>query len=119
MPSSHRKKTSVAAPAVPRGPGGKWLPGQSPNPGGRAPESYQLMERAKHHGPRMLDYLVSVVEGAEPEAKVGDKIKAAVEVLNRGFGQPRQDLAVAGLGRTEDGRPRIVVEHVHVGPTAE
>ena len=71
-----------------RGPGRPFRPGQSGNPGGRCAGLAALQERAREHGPAMLEFLVSVAKDATEETRV--RVIAAGLVLDRGYGRAPQ-----------------------------
>lgn len=42
-----------------------------------------------HDGRDVVKFLISVMKGRVKEARVADRMKAAVELLDRGFGRPK------------------------------
>lgn len=92
--------------AVARGDGGRWLPGQSPNPGGRPKTAFAVRELARERTERALQALDDALEATKliglagievPDHDV--RIKAATALLERGYGKPVQE--VTGI----DGAP--------------
>ncbi|MGE0289054.1 hypothetical protein [Bradyrhizobium sp.] len=79
----------------------------SGNPKGRNSDAFQLWQRAREYGPRVLEFLWSVVDGAYDDdhipPKFSDKISAGREILDRGFGKPTQAFSVESDGT--DGKP--------------
>jgi hypothetical protein len=70
---------------VVRLPGGRWAPGQSPNPGGRPKVAGAVRELARQHTQLALETLVEICEHGQSEAA---RIAAAVALLDRGWGRP-------------------------------
>ena len=78
---------------------GRWVKGQSGNPGGRPKEVQGLKDAARTHTAQALATLVEVMEdGAAPP---GARIAAAIAILDRGFGRPPQQLQHAGHDGSE------------------
>jgi hypothetical protein len=69
--------------AISRRPG-QWAPGQSGNPGGR-PKGIEALARA--YTPQALEALVVALQ--DP----GTRVAAAVALLDRGWGKPKQTIA--------------------------
>ena len=63
-----------------------WAKGQSGNPGGRTKNQADLERIARQHCPAALQALFEAL--SDPKTKV----QAAVALLNRGLGMPRQEL---------------------------
>lgn len=76
---------------MPKGkpPGRGFAKGVSGNPSGRPKDHLKLKNLCAEHGPRAVQILVEAMENA-PEWS--DRIKAAKEILDRGFGKPAQAL---------------------------
>lgn len=97
-----------------RGADGKWLPGQSPNPGGRPKSAGRMRELAAQYGDKALLTLVALLDHKDYRARLG----AAEALLNRGFGRPAQsvditftqaDLAAAISGLTDDEKRAVAL----------
>lgn len=69
--------------------GRPFLPGQSGNPGGRKKGLMPLVRKATSDGKLLVDFLVRVVAGKVSKATVADRIRAAAELMDRGYGKPR------------------------------
>lgn len=73
-------------------------PGQTGNPGGR-PRSKGLAEyvRSKtRNGKDLVEFWLSVIEGRQPRATMQDKLKAAEQLADRGFGKPDISHKISG-----------------------
>ncbi len=68
-----------------------WRPGTSGNPGGRPAVAQEIKELARDHGPRAIERLRELMESKNEAVAV----RAAAELLDRGFGRPAQSLAVS------------------------
>jgi hypothetical protein len=70
----------------------RWQKGQSGNPGGRPKALQEVEEAARRHTPEAIRALASIAnnEKAPPAARVS----AAVALLDRAWGRPRQDMRV-------------------------
>ena len=73
-----------------------WKPGETGNPGGRRPPS-EMVLRAREHGPAMVDMLANIALNTMGKEKSADRVAAARELLNRGFGAPRQQTEITGV----------------------
>jgi hypothetical protein len=71
---------------VPRRPNGTWLPGRTPNPGGRPRAGITVVSLARKHTRAAVETLAEIA--ADPKAKRKDRIAAAEALLNRGWGRP-------------------------------
>lgn len=70
-----------------RGEGGRWLPGQSPNPAGK-PKKFPEARAAIEAGlPTAIAYLLTVIGDAGCETK--DRVAAAKTILDFGMPKPR------------------------------
>jgi hypothetical protein len=79
-------------PRVRRGPGNPaWRPGQSGNPKGRAPALVDIAALARKHGPKCVEVVFNLMTRAK-DPKI--KLAAAIALLDRGFGRPKQELDV-------------------------
>lgn len=68
--------------------------GQSGNPGGRPKGIFSVTRRAQEAGEEAVEFLLSVMRNAEEETK--DRIAAARDILDRGFGKPKQQTELTG-----------------------
>ena len=71
---------------------GRFLPGQSGNPGGQSRETALVKRIAQKHGSEMIQALVDIVR--DQTAPHAARVAAAREVLDRGFGRPEQNIDV-------------------------
>jgi len=73
-----------------------WQKGKSGNPGGRSPRvgpnGETLAELARAHTAAALSTLVSICSGKTNEPK--DRISAAVAILDRGWGKPKESVDI-------------------------
>jgi hypothetical protein len=71
-----------------------FAPGQSGNPGGQPKVTAEVRELARQHGPDAIAALASIMHdsGAQPSARVA----AAIHLLDRGFGKPKQEIEASG-----------------------
>jgi len=79
---------------------GRFRPGVSGNPNGRPKRGLALAEVVRdktRDGEDPVEFLLRVMKGQIKHARVSDRIAAATELLNRGFGKPLQEVDV-GLG---------------------
>jgi hypothetical protein len=65
-------------------------PGQSGNPGGSTKLNRDIKELAREHAPAAIRALVEAL--ADPKQRVA----AAVALLDRGFGKPKQEIETSG-----------------------
>lgn len=77
---------------------GSFKPGQSGNPGGRAkktPEEFALIEACKKKAPEALAVILGIMQHGQSEKT---RLSAAVAVIERGYGKPKQeqDLNLSG-----------------------
>lgn len=68
-----------------RGPGGRWLPGASPNPAGRPKASYLVSDIAKQHTPEAIATLAKIM--GDDNAPHSARVQAAEALLNRAWGK--------------------------------
>ena len=73
-----------------------WLPGVSGNPGGRSRELAQQQSAARleaaSHASEVIDYLLKVLRSEEEGT--AHRLKAGIELLNRGLGLPQAQIDV-------------------------
>ncbi len=67
---------------------GRFLPGISPNPGGRPKVMLVVIDTARAHTLLAIKTLAEVA--ANPHEPAAARIAAAVALLDRGWGKPRQ-----------------------------
>ena len=81
---------------------GRFRPGVSGNPNGRPKRGLALAEVVREKtrdGEDPVEFLLRVMKGQIKHARVSDRIAAATELLNRGFGKPLQEIELdVGLG---------------------
>lgn len=70
---------------TPRGEHGRWLPGVSPNPGGRARGVHDFRALARQHGPKALRQVVAILEA--DDTKTSDRLRAAQLLIEWGYGK--------------------------------
>lgn len=85
-----------------RGEGGRWLPGQSANPGGRKRETAEVRELARQHTKAAIQALADIMADGDKDAA---RVAAAEALLNRGWGRPEQAVQLEGA----DGESLTVV----------
>lgn len=90
VPRPQRRQNTGNHAAPPRGAGGKWLPGASPNPGGRPKIVADIRDLARQHSDTAINTLVNIATDGKAEAA---RVAAAVALLDRGWGRPTQPLA--------------------------
>jgi len=89
MPASReRQNTSDHAPK--RGVRGRWVPGASPNPGGRPAGMAEVRDLARSYTAIAIEKLAHLVQHAKSEQA---SIAAASALLDRGWGRPTQPIA--------------------------
>ena len=86
-----------------RGAKGRWLPGASPNPGGRPAALTEVRELARRHTAVAIAKLVKIAERGKSEMAC---IAAATALLDRGWGKPTQPIA------GDDEMPPVSVEAI-------
>lgn len=77
-----------------RGNAGQFKPGQSGNPGGRVKVDQRVTDLAREHTDVAIKCLVEIC-GDEDAAK-NSRVAAAVALLDRGWGRPRQSVELSG-----------------------
>jgi hypothetical protein len=95
-------------PGNPTGKGG-WVKGQSGNPGGRAKKAVgDLAAEARLYAGLAIETIVQICEKAKADR---DRLAAARELLDRGFGRSVQALDLVLMGRkiTELSRDELLV----------
>lgn len=83
---------------------GMWKPGQSGNPSGRpkkSPEMKDLERRCRESAEDALALLLEMVNDASAPRR--DRLYAAREILDRGFGKPIDRQAVLNMSGPTDG----------------
>src|SRR5688500_1403071 len=85
---ARRENTSEHGP--PRGERGRWLPGTSPNPGGRPKVVGDIRDLARQYSEAAVETLVDIAENGKQESA---RVAAASALLDRGWGRPTQPLA--------------------------
>jgi hypothetical protein len=88
-----------------RSAGGKWLPGQSPNPGGRPKGVEEVQRLAREHTPAAIKALITITGNAK--APPAARVSAATALLDRGWGKPMQPTEHSGemIQRVISGEP--------------
>jgi hypothetical protein len=79
---------------VPKGRGGlrnsSWKPGRSGNPGGRPKAEVDIAALAREHGPRCVKVVVELLSSDDHKLRLA----AAIALLDRGFGRPKQEMDI-------------------------
>ena len=77
-----------------RKPGGlrtsSWKPGQSGNPNGRPKPDVDIAALARVHGPRCVKVVVDLLSSEDEKMR----LSAAIALLDRGFGRPKQEMDI-------------------------
>jgi hypothetical protein len=89
MPASRERQNTLDH-APKRGPQGQWLPGSSPNPGGRPKIIEDIRDLAREHTETAINALVQIAESGKQESA---RVAAASALLDRGWGKPTQPIA--------------------------
>jgi hypothetical protein len=74
---------------------GQFQKGSCPNPGGRPKAIFALATECQKYGAEAVEFVVSVMR--DPNAKLFQRMQAAAEILDRGFGRPKVSTEVTGL----------------------
>ena len=72
---------------------GKFVKGQSGNPGGRPPD-HMLRDAARAHTEQAIKTLVAVM--TNKQAPAASQVAAACALLDRGYGRPSQSFEIPG-----------------------
>jgi hypothetical protein len=94
--------------AKPRGPGKRFQPGKSGNPTGRpkrTEEELDLIAACKDRSPAALAVIESIMLEGENER---NKLSAAMAIIERGYGKPKETVDTNVTGRIETITRRIV-----------
>lgn len=84
-----------------------WAKGQSANPGGRSPratpDGKSLTELCRIHTADAITTLHGIMQGKDAKADTKDRITAALALLDRGWGKPKEAIDIdarveGGLG---------------------
>ena len=77
---------------------GRWKKGIAPNPGGRPRDPFRLWEKAQKLGPECIRFYIAVLHGkydaCTPAPTFRDKLSVVKELLDRGFGKPKQSFSI-------------------------
>ena len=73
-----------------------WKAGESGNPGGRRPPC-EMVLRAREHGPAIIDMLAQTALNVTGQIKPAEQVAAGRELLNRGYGAPKQSTELTGV----------------------
>ena len=95
------KKPNMAAASLANLEAGKWKPGQSGNPGGRAPGLEKLVRAKTHDGLDTVSFFVGVANNRK--MKMEHRIEAHKWLADRGFGRAMQPTELTG----KDGGPLL------------
>jgi len=87
---ARRENTAETRAFVPRREDGRWLPGASPNPGGRPKAVVDIRDLARRYSETAVATLVSIAESGKQESA---RVAAASALLDRGWGRPTQPLS--------------------------
>ena len=90
MPAALRKPEITLADVPKRGERGRWVPGASPNPGGRPAGMAEVRDLARSYTAIAIEKLAHLVQHAKSEQAC---IAAASALLDRGWGRPTQPIA--------------------------
>ena len=67
-----------------------WEPGRSGNPSGRAKTEIDIAAMARVHGPRCIKVVVDLLSSEDEKMR----LSAAIALLDRGFGRPKQEMDI-------------------------
>ena len=76
---------------------GRFLAGQSGNPGGRPVGSHNYIQERTADGSELTDFVLSVFRG-ENGASIKERMDAATWLADRGFGKPTVNAAAQAPG---------------------
>lgn len=87
---------------IERGPGGRFLPGKSPNPGGRPARLSEVLDLARDHTAEAIEGLLEIARS--PRAPAVARVRAWEIVLDRAWGRPPQNVSldVPQISRAEE-----------------
>lgn len=74
---------------------GRWIRGTSGSPGGRKKTLTGLVRRSTKDGKDVVAFLVQVLKGELPKVSIGDRLRAAEILCDRGWGRPKVSMDVA------------------------
>ena len=87
---------------------GRWKKGESGNPSGRPKLPEEIRDAARAASPKAIQILVDIM--SSEDANQGERIKAAIAILNRAYGTPAQSVEITG----KEGEPLgIKIEYVN------
>lgn len=78
---------------------GKFKKGRSGNPGGRPKTDHSIRDLARQHCPKAIATLAEIMCGKRVTAVA--RVKAAIAILDRGYGRPPQAMEITGGVRME------------------
>jgi hypothetical protein len=67
-----------------------WKPGQSGNPNGRPKPDVDIAALAREHGPKCVQVVVRLLASGDEKIRLA----AAIALLDRGFGRPKQEMDI-------------------------
>jgi hypothetical protein len=76
---------------------GSWRPGQSGNPNGRPKPIVDIAALARKHGPRCIEVAARLLSSKDEKMRLA----AAIALLDRGFGRPKQEIETSGNATIE------------------
>ena len=91
---------------------GKFLSGQSPNPGGRPKGEAEVRALAQAHGPEAIHGLIRIARSPKTQAAV--KVSAWRELLDRGYGRAPQSLDVTVRRSLEDVLAEVAAQELDI-----
>jgi len=89
MAASAAARQNTSDHVTKRGGRGRWLPGSSPNPGGRPKVVEDIRALAREHSPVAIQTLRDIAEKGKQESA---RVAAAVALLDRAYGKPGQPI---------------------------
>ena len=91
---------------MPRG-NPNWKKGESANPSGRPKIPEEIRDAARAASPKAIETLIKIM--TNDDTNDGERIKAAVAILNRAYGTPAQSVEIGG----KEGNPlALKIEYV-------